>query len=173
MEVTTLDELGRMQLASEAYVICGDEILMHKRSDTAKKFPGFWIGPGGHIDSNEDALTAAIREVEEETGVKIDEKDIRLKAIAFHYHIDRNECWISFIFLARISKHQDAIEETAEGRSRWLPLSELVKLENVFPPSQYYFEHVLNDKPGILYTNITWKDSKLVKEQSVRVDKDL
>lgn len=30
---------------------------------------GRWLQPGGHVDPGEDVLTAAIREVEEETGV--------------------------------------------------------------------------------------------------------
>ncbi len=34
-----------------------------------------WSIPKGEIDENEDKLTAAIREFEEETGLKIEEKD--------------------------------------------------------------------------------------------------
>ncbi len=34
-----------------------------------------WSIPKGEIDQNEDKLTAAIREFEEETGLKIEEKD--------------------------------------------------------------------------------------------------
>jgi hypothetical protein len=51
-------------------------------------------------------------------------------------------------------------------------LEELLVMDNVFPPSKYYFEHVLNDKPGILYTNIEWDKAQLVKVLNQRVDKN-
>lgn len=165
-----LDELGKTYLASECYVIKDEKVLMFKRSDTASKFPGFWIGPGGHIDENEDAMIAAIREVEEEAGVKAKMEDTKLKAVAFHHHLDRNEVWISFIYLATIPKSQNEGEENLEGKAKWIPLEELLTMDNVFPLSKYYFDHVLNNKPGIMYTNIQWEKAQLVKVLNQRVD---
>lgn len=166
-----LDELGKVYLASECYVVKGSQVLLFKRSETAKKFPGFWIGPGGHIDADEDALTAAIREVEEETGINVNEKVIKLKAVAFHYHLDLGEVWVSNVYLATIHELGDTNEGIEdEGRGKWVDVKEALTMENVFPPAKYYFEHVLNDKPGILYTNIQWEKSQLVKVNSHRVD---
>lgn len=45
-------------------------------------------------------------------------------------------------------------------------------MKNVFPPSRYYFDHVLNDKPGIMYTNIRWENSELVQVLNQKVDTD-
>lgn len=166
-----LDDLGKVYLASECYVVKDGRVLLFKRSETAKKFPGFWIGPGGHIDADEDALTAAIREVEEETGIKVNEKDIKLKAVAFHYHLDLGEVWVSNVYLATIHELGDTNEGIGdEGQGKWVGVKEALVMENVFPPAKYYFEHVLNDKPGILYTNIQWVKSQLVKVNSHRVD---
>jgi 8-oxo-dGTP diphosphatase len=167
-----LDELGQTNLASECYVIKDGKVLMFKRSDTASKFPGFWIGPGGHIDHDEDALLAAVREIEEEAGVKVGLDDIKLKAIALHHHPDRGEVWVSFVFLATIKKNQTEKKKDLEGNAKWIPLDELLVMDNVFPPSKFYFDHVLNDKPGILYTNIQWKNAQLVKVLNQRVDKN-
>lgn len=167
-----LDELGDINLASECYIIRDGKVLMFKRSETASKFPGYWIGPGGHIDHDEDALTAAIREVEEEAGVVVDEDSIKLKAIALHYHQDLNEVWNSYVFLAKIPKHQKVKEKNREGRAKWIPLDELFQMKNIFPPSRYYFDHVLNDKAGIMYTNIRWENSELVKVSNQKVDSD-
>ena len=165
-----LDELGQVQLASECYVLKDGKVLMFKRSETATKFPGFWIGPGGHIDEGEDAQQAAVRELYEEAGIKVGMDQIKLKAVAFHHHLDRKEVWISFVFLARIPEHQEEKMEDAEGKAKWVSLKELLKMDNVFPPSKYYFDHVLNDKPGIMYTNIQWEKAELVKVLSQRVD---
>lgn len=167
-----LDEKGKINVASECLVVKNFKVLMFKRSETSKKFPGFWIGPGGHVNEDEDPMLAAIREIEEEAGVKVSMEDIKLKAIATHYHINLNETWISFVFLANISKNQKTGAENEEGKAKWIPLKELLTMDNVFPPSKYYFDHVLNDKPGIMYTNIQWGNAQLVRVLSQRVDKN-
>lgn len=165
-----LDELGQVHLCSECYVINDGEVLMFKRSETASKFPGFWIGPGGHIDEGEDAQIAAVREMKEEAGIELNMNQIKLKAVAFHHHLDRNEIWISFVFLANISDHQIEKKEDLEGKARWIALNKLLTMGNIFPPSKFYFDHVLNDKPGIMYTNIQWEKAELVKILSQRID---
>jgi 8-oxo-dGTP pyrophosphatase MutT (NUDIX family) len=168
-----LDELEKtIQLATEVYILHKDKVLMHKRAENKEKFPGFWIGPGGHINSEEDALTSAIREVKEETGVTLTPTNLKLKAIALHRHLDRKELWVSFVFLARIPTQQEIIHEMEEGSSKWIDLKELQNLKNVFPPSSYYFDHVLNDSPGVLYANSEWENSLLVRELNRKVDGD-
>jgi 8-oxo-dGTP diphosphatase len=169
---THLDECGKIKIASECLVIQGDKVLMFKRSEAARRFPGYWIGPGGHIDENEDPMLAAIREIKEEAGVTVSMKDIKLKAIATHFHKDLNETWISFQFLAIISKDQEVCEDCDEGKAQWIVKKDLLSMDKIFPPSKFYLDHVLNDKPGIMYANITWNNSKLVKVNSQRVDRN-
>ena len=166
-----LHELGQPIAACEVYVVRGGKVLMHKRSEDKKKFPGFWIGPGGHIDEGEDALTAAIREVEEETGVVIQESDVKLKVLAFHHHLDREEVWMEYLFRASIDVDQPVVSNH-EGESEWVEIERLMKMDKVFEPSKYYFEHILLDKPGIMYNSSQWSGAKLVKVLSERVDGD-
>ena len=45
--------------------------LMGQRRDTGK-----WTHPGGHIEGDEDSRDAAARELLEETGIKVDSKDL-------------------------------------------------------------------------------------------------
>ncbi len=165
-----LDELGKINLATETYVIKDNKVLMFKRSDTASKFPGFWTVPGGHIDRSEDALTGAIREIEEETGVKVNSDDIKLKAVTLNYHTDLREVWVSFVFLATIKENQPVKGIDEEGKAKWIELNKLKTMGNVFPPLKIYFDHVLNDKPGIMYTATEMKDARLVKILNKRVD---
>lgn len=167
-----LDESGKINIASECLVIRNNEVLMFKRSETSSKFPGFWIGPGGHINENEDPMTAAIREIEEEAGVKVGMESIKLKAIATHYHKDLNETWISFVFLSTIGEDQETNAGGEEGKAHWISLEDLLVMDNVFPPSKYYFDHVLNDKQGIMYTNITWDKAQLVEVRNQKVDRN-
>jgi len=172
IEPQHLDQLAPVNLASECYVINDGKVLMFKRSETASKFPGWWIGPGGHIDFDEDALLAAVREIQEEAGITVKLEDIKLKAVAIHHHLDRHEVWISFVFLANVTDYQSKITQTDEGKAKWIPLQDLLTMDNVFPPSKFYFDHVLGDLPGIMYTNIQWSNAQLVKVLNQRVDQN-
>jgi 8-oxo-dGTP pyrophosphatase MutT (NUDIX family) len=49
-----------------------NELLMIKRSESLKTYPGVWAFPGGKIDKGEDAVEAAIREAEEEVSLSFD-----------------------------------------------------------------------------------------------------
>jgi len=58
-----------MPIATVAAIIKNDDgkILLTRRN--VEPFKGQWCLPGGHIDENEKALEAVIREAKEETGL--------------------------------------------------------------------------------------------------------
>lgn len=170
MNKKRLHELGQLIVACETYIVHDGKVLMHKRAKDKEKFPGFWIGPGGHVDEGENALSTAIREVKEETGVNINENDIKLKVLAFHHHIDRSEVWVEYLYRAVIPKSQK-IRSSKEGKSQWIEIEKMLRMENVFPPSKYYFDHILNDKMGIVYNFSLWENANLVKVINERIGK--
>jgi len=47
-------------------------VLLTKRSINLRTFPGAWVLPGGHIELGESLEECVIREIYEETGVKIE-----------------------------------------------------------------------------------------------------
>lgn len=47
-----------------------DEFLLVRRAESKKEHPGLWEFPGGNVDEGETAEEAALRELEEETGLK-------------------------------------------------------------------------------------------------------
>lgn len=52
-------------------------LLLQKRTMTKETFPGYWdISCAGHIDAGEIPLRAAVRELEEELGFIVDEKEL-------------------------------------------------------------------------------------------------
>lgn len=54
-----------------------EKVLLQKRALTKKVFPGLWdISVAGHIAAGESILSAAKREVFEEIGLELDEKDL-------------------------------------------------------------------------------------------------
>ncbi len=170
-----LHQVAQPIFTTEVYIIYQDKLLMFKRSEAKKKFPGWWSLPGGHIDEGEEPLSSAIREVKEETGVDISPDKIKLKSVAMHHHLDREEMYVAFGFridLSYLDTEPELSPENEEGSSHWVELDKAKTLDNVFPPIKYYFDHVLGNKPGIIYNNSQWENTQLVRVLSEMVDGD-
>ncbi len=54
-------------LCTDAYIVNGDAVLLrlHEKYD-------IWIGPGGHLEPNEDPNESILREIWEEVGLKVE-----------------------------------------------------------------------------------------------------
>src|SRR4051812_17020219 len=51
----------------------GPGVLLTRRAADLRAHPGQWALPGGRIDAGESALDAALRELDEELGLRADE----------------------------------------------------------------------------------------------------
>ena len=65
------DDQDSEEVAKLVLVNSNNEVLFLKRSNYVDKFAGEWDLPGGHIKVGESLKDGLIREVEEETGLKI------------------------------------------------------------------------------------------------------
>lgn len=171
MENTHLCDWGKLIPTVECLITYKDQVLLQKRSPTSKKFPNYWIGPGGHVDSNEDFLTAAIRETYEETRVEIKENEISLRAVAIGRHEDRQEVYMALFFVVKLRK-KPKISASDEGSNRWMSIAKAMKMKKIFPPFAYYIKHALSKNKGVMYTNLKFMELKLIEESSVKIDKD-
>jgi len=147
---------------TDIFVVYHDEILMMRRSLAKKAFPGYWVIPGGHIESSEDPAFCAVRELREETGIEIKTSDLHLTYIAMHRHLDRMEDYHIFAFKINLTQKPDELKQTEEGELRWLKISEIDQLENMFPPIKYYFKHIFSGSNSILFNRSEWEKSRLV-----------
>jgi 8-oxo-dGTP pyrophosphatase MutT (NUDIX family) len=84
-----------------------------------------WELPGGYLDNDEDAATAAAREVEEETGWRPGSVEFLLR---FQPMVGAADCE-NHLFLARGADHVGEPTDTNEAETvRWIPLDEALAM---------------------------------------------
>ncbi len=107
-----------------AFVRNGDDILMLRRSDDSRIYPGRFNGVGGHLERDEDPLSGMRREILEETGLQVTQ--LRLRAL---YNIDAGgpQGVLLFVFTCH-SASRELCPTTPEGALRWVPRHELLSL---------------------------------------------
>ena len=96
------------------------EVLLIRRSDNGK-----WAVPGGAVELGENVEHTAIREVFEETGLRIEK--LKLLGVysgeeTYYVYPDGNEVyWITITFISSDFKGEiiPVSNETTECRSRW------------------------------------------------------
>jgi ADP-ribose pyrophosphatase YjhB (NUDIX family) len=162
---------SKIVFVCEIFITCGKEILFFKRKDTAKLFPGYLSVPGGHIDYGETPIKAIVREVKEETGIKLATKIVKLKHISLHEHLDRKEILQIFGFSAVVSSKPTTSSRLIEGKAMWLTPSQAKKTGILFPPVAEYMKHSTNPTSGLMYNYSTWKKAELVENISETINK--
>lgn len=119
-----------------------------------------WLYPGGHIEPNETPAETAIREVEEETGIRCqvlvearshdtsvtshpvpfailevtaDDED----GLGFHHHVD-------FVYIVHAVSQEMRVQLGEISQARWMPVDEIDRLDT--PP----------DLPVLIENAIRW-----------------
>ena len=125
------------------------KILLQKRALTKKVFPGLWdISVAGHVGAGEAIIPTAIREIQEEIGYTIIEKDLhkigeRKHEISHANGIQDNE--FHHVFIAELNDKMSSltIDKTEVAEINLFPLNTLKNtknLENILLPQfhEYY-----------------------------------
>jgi 8-oxo-dGTP pyrophosphatase MutT (NUDIX family) len=86
-------------------------VLMQERDAGARRWPGLWGFPGGGVESGESGLACAVRELREETGLRIDPG--ALASLGVYPVEPGEETWE--LFVARTERGDDDVE-CHEGR---------------------------------------------------------
>jgi 8-oxo-dGTP diphosphatase len=61
------------------------KVLITRRHIQMKIFPHAWVLPGGHVENGESLEDAVIRELGEETGVKIETQQLKYGDPIYYY----------------------------------------------------------------------------------------
>ena len=98
-------------------------LLIRRKNDP---FKGSWALPGGFVDEGEDLDAAALRELEEETGVKVTCVE-QLKAYGKPDRDPRHHT-ISVAFFAFVADDTNATAADDAEDAQWFDINELPKL---------------------------------------------
>ena len=110
-----------------SFVMNGGDVLLIKRAADRRVFPNQYNGLGGHIERDEDPCGGALREIEEESGLRA--HSIRLRSI---HNIDAGgESGILLFVFTAISQTRDLREDCPEGKLEWIARDEVFDLDLV------------------------------------------
>lgn len=123
----------------------GGAILLFEDSDPGLPDLRWWVTPGGGIDPGESDLQAAVREVAEETGCRLQESDLvgpLAVRQAVHGYSDQVVDQTESFYLARVPRFEvDTAGHTEEElitlqQHRWWPRAELESTDAWLWPTQ-------------------------------------
>jgi 8-oxo-dGTP diphosphatase len=111
------------------FLLNGDDVLLIKRAQEARLFPGLYNGIGGHVERGEDVLSSARREVREETGLEVERLSLRgVLTIAHSQYRDGGSSEdgpgaLVFMFVGHTDRRHT--RRSDEGEPVWVPLQRL------------------------------------------------
>ena len=130
-------------------------ILLQKRAACKETFPSMWdISVAGHIDAGESPLEGALREIREEIGICVNEKDLEYAyTVRMEYPypargwINREHC---YVYLLCVDCDADALtlqKEEVED-ARFFTLDQFRSMTHadrgMMVPHENYYEHIID-----------------------------
>ena len=97
------------------------KILITLRSDEKKDWPGLWENTAGSVLSGESSRQGAVRELFEETGIKVEEDELVLLGT----EITRNAIGDCYIVRKNVDIKDIVLQEGETADARWVTLDEL------------------------------------------------
>lgn len=157
-----MDELKWVS-TTNMLVVSDGKVLVLKRGENEKDFPGWYMLPGGKQEENETPIQAAIRETFEETGIKV--LNPKLKVVATHNHDYRGKIYLIYIFMAE--DFSGDLVQSNEGVALWMPLDELMNDSKLYPDLKRHIKLITSDELNeVLFTYHKFDSNLKIKEEA-------
>ncbi len=117
----------RMRSVVSSALVHEGRVLMLKRPDTNRSFPGCWSLVAGKIEEGEDAIEASRREIMEETFLTVGEPDAMLDPV---YVREKDTVWKVYPFLYNVGEVEPTLNAENEA-FEWVIPSDIDARRNV------------------------------------------
>jgi 8-oxo-dGTP pyrophosphatase MutT (NUDIX family)/protein-S-isoprenylcysteine O-methyltransferase Ste14 len=128
-----------LKLATLVYALRDEQVLMLRRTTEPNR--GLWVAPGGKFDHGESPAECAVREMYEETGLRVQQPVLRAVMTETSPRADYQ--WLTFIFVAW-DFEGTFTPAPGIGEFRWVPVDEVAKLP-IPPADAIFFPRLLED----------------------------
>ena len=124
--------------AVSSAIMMNDKVLMLKRPDSCRSFPGRWSLVAGKIEAGETPVEAVRREIFEETSIDVGTPDAALRPI---YVREDAVLWKVHPFLYRTNMAKPVINDENEG-FQWASVEDIGGM-NTVPETEYAVNELL------------------------------
>ncbi len=149
---------GRRTLGVLIYLRRGEEVLlMHRRKEPNL---GLWIAPGGKVELSESPRETALREMEEETGLRL--RTLRWRGLCTEVSLAEEWQWFLFIYLAEHFEGELRADRR-EGDLAWVPVADYLAGRLPMPQADRIFA------PAILDDEAPFFEAKFIYDAEERL----
>jgi 8-oxo-dGTP diphosphatase len=150
-----------VKLATLCYVQRdGHTLMLHRIKKANDMHQGKWNGLGGKLESGETPEECAVREVYEESGLRVEQPILR--GMIVFPQFNNGDDWITYIFV--ITQFTGTQIDSDEGVLQWIPDDKLLDL-NLWPGDRIFLRWL--DDPRFFSAKFVYEAGELTKYTAV------
>ena len=150
-----------MKLATLCYLRHeGKTLMVHRIKKKNDMHAGKWNGLGGKLEPGETPEECAVREILEESGLKV--INPVLKGVLTFPAFSNDEDWYAFVFVAH--EFEGQLIDSPEGDLKWVDNSELLDL-NLWDGDRIFLPWL--DRPGFFSGKFIYENGRFIEHQVV------
>lgn len=133
-----------MKLATLCYVIDKNKdctLMIYRNKKNNDYHEGKWNGLGGKFEQGESPEECAIREIEEESGLKV--KSVKMKGFITFPLFDGKDDWYVFLFTA--DEFEGELINSPEGHLEWIQNDRINEI-NLWEGDKIFIPWLFQDK---------------------------
>ncbi len=156
----------QIRKAVRCYLIKDEKVVVTKYKERNKKF-GYYDIPGGKIEEGETSEQTAIREMKEETGLKVEKLKYKGNMIIEY----PNRIFDFDVYIT--DEGEGKTQEFEENTSEWMEINELLQkekiLSNIMILDRFFIKGLIDDKYNFkMYIQVDEKENILDVEYKLK-----